>query len=308
MILFLKEGSIMDRSYTPKRGLKVTVLAVLLFVFLLQTAMAGSISCRINENTKVYSKASKNAQSMKVPKNTTVTMVAWNGSWATVQRGNAKAYIPLKYLTFTNPIRAYAKNGAKLYKNASSSSGTICGLASGTVLYVTGGDGSYYRVQNSGGSVKGWVKYSYVAWSAPSKVLNSPSGSGVSTKTSKLLAFAQSQLGKPYARNCREPASYDCSHFVSYCFKQVGISVPKAAKYLGYSKSLRRISNIAELRIGDILVFNTDPADGDLSDHVAIYIGNGKFVHASYTAGKVIVSSFTSYYKKAFSWGLRTSI
>ena len=61
----------------------------------------------------------------------------------------------------------------------------------------------------------------------------------------------------------------------------------------------------SRLKRGDIVCMNTI-TDSDLSDHVGIYLGGGKFVHASSAAGKVIISSVTSgYYNRVFSWGRR---
>ena len=60
------------------------------------------------------------------------------------------------------------------------------------------------------------------------------------------------------------------------------------------------------LKRGDVVCFDTEPTDGDLSDHTGIYLGQGYFIHSSSGAGKVIVSSLTSgYYKDNFSWGRR---
>ena len=54
------------------------------------------------------------------------------------------------------------------------------------------------------------------------------------------------------------------------------------------------------------MFFNTEPEDDDLTDHVGIYLGNGRFVHASSSGKKVMISSLSSgFYKKSFSWGRR---
>ena len=56
---------------------------------------------------------------------------------------------------------------------------------------------------------------------------------------------------------------------------------------------------------GDIVCMNT-LTDSDLSDHVGIYLGGGKMIHASSSAAKVIISTLTSgYYNRVFSWGRR---
>ena len=55
-----------------------------------------------------------------------------------------------------------------------------------------------------------------------------------------------------------------------------------------------------------MVFFNTNLTDGDMCDHTGIYIGNGDFIHASSSAGKVIISNLNSgYYNQRFSWGRR---
>ena len=64
------------------------------------------------------------------------------------------------------------------------------------------------------------------------------------------------------------------------------------------------IESISDLKRGDIVCFNT-VSDSDLSDHRHLP-GQRQFVHASSSAGKVVVSSLSSgYYKTNFSWGRR---
>ena len=74
----------------------------------------------------------------------------------------------------------------------------------------------------------------------------------------------------------------------------------------GYDDTYTKISKISELKRGDMVCFNTNDTDSDLSDHTGIYLGGGYFIHASSGAGLVIVSTLNSgYYKEAFSWGRR---
>ncbi len=119
------------------------------------------------------------------------------------------------------------------------------------------------------------------------------SGSGTSKVTApyipgrggKIVKFAYAQLGKPYAWAADGPGSYDCSGLVTAAYRSVGISVPHQS--MEQYKASHRISR-AELEPGDLVFYQR----GDLH-HVAIYIGNGKVIHAPTFGDVVKISTLT---------------
>ena len=122
-----------------------------------------------------------------------------------------------------------------------------------------------------------------------------------------IIALAKEQLGDPYVYAASGPDKFDCSGLVYYCFKEItGIRLTRTAYAQGYDDSYAKIENAADLLPGDLVFFNTNSDDSDLSDHSGIYIGSGKFIHASSAAAKVITSDLSSgYYQRNFSWGRR---
>ena len=114
-------------------------------------------------------------------------------------------------------------------------------------------------------------------------------------------------LDKPYSYTSEGPNAFDCSGFVFYCYKKhYNIELPRTAKEQGYSDKYITIIHIKNLRLGDMVYFNTNRGDSDVCDHAGIYIGNGEFIHASSAKGKVIKSTLlTGYYNERFSWGKR---
>ena len=114
-------------------------------------------------------------------------------------------------------------------------------------------------------------------------------------------------LDKPYVYATAGPDTFDCSGFVCYCYKKVyGIELKRSARAQGYDEEYEKIETIEELIPGDMVFFNTNKHDNDLSDHSGIYLGEGKFIHCSSTKGKVIISTLEEgYYNKVFSWGRR---
>ena len=136
-------------------------------------------------------------------------------------------------------------------------------------------------------------------------------------KLEYVIYVAQNKLGAKYVWGSFGPSKFDCSGFTYYCFSKIGVKMQNSAYRQGYLGSYKKIKKIGDLRRGDLVCFNTSN-DGDLSDHVGIYLGNGYFIHASSGKGKVIVSNLNSgYYSNKryksssgwttgkFSWGRR---
>lgn len=124
-------------------------------------------------------------------------------------------------------------------------------------------------------------------------------------KLEYVIYVAQQQLGKKYVYATTGPNTFDCSGLTYYCFKKIGVTLKRTAYADGYDNNRQKISGTASLKRGDLVFFNT-VSDGDLCDHIGIYLGNGYFIHASSGAGKVVVSNLSSgYYNRVYSWGRR---
>lgn len=99
-----------------------------------------------------------------------------------------------------------------------------------------------------------------------------------------IVRIAQAQLGTPYVLGGTTPKrGFDCSGLVRFVYSQVNIAPPRTAQQQA------RIGSAVprdKLRPGDLLTFG----ERDSVTHIGIYIGDGRFVHASSVAGKVIVS------------------
>lgn len=122
-----------------------------------------------------------------------------------------------------------------------------------------------------------------------------------------LLTLATQQLDKPYIYATAGPNSYDCTGLVCYCYEEIfNITLPRSAYDMGYCEDYQKITEIAALKKGDVVFFNTNSSDGDLSDHAGIYLGDNEFIHASSAKGKVLISPINEgFYYKCFSWGRR---
>lgn len=144
------------------------------------------------------------------------------------------------------------------------------------------------------------------AVSAPSNPGEGDTGSNTNSAVAeKIIATAKKYLGCKYVYACEDPPYFDCSGLTQYVFKQYGYSLLRTAYQQGYNDKYQKLT-IGQLQMGDLVFFNTNLTDGDMCDHTGIYIGNGDFIHASSSAGKVVINNLNSgYYNQRFSWGRR---
>ena len=236
-----------------------------------------------------------------------LTCTGVNDTWArVVNSSGAVGYCKLSGITDTNPntysVTLYAQSsGVKVYSKASTSSTvlTTLGLNAKVTGVAINGDKTWIRLKNSSGEY-GYVQASAVATS-------SSGGSSSSATVDKVIALAKAQSGKPYIYGTTGPNSFDCSGFTYYVFRNAaGITLKRTAESQGYDSSYTKISGTSDLKVGDLVFFNTNSGDADLCDHVGIYLGGGSFIHASSAGGKVITSSLSSgYYNRTYSWGRR---
>jgi cell wall-associated NlpC family hydrolase len=112
-----------------------------------------------------------------------------------------------------------------------------------------------------------------------------------------LALFALSLLDTPYKWGGRGPATgFDCSGLVAHIYREGGgITVKGTSAELG--RKSRPIDRSALLP-GDLVFFNTL---GARHSHVGVYVGGGRFVHASNPRTGVRVDHLSSrYYAQRF--------
>ncbi|WP_343101365.1 NlpC/P60 family protein [Romboutsia sp. MSSM.1001216sp_RTP31141st1_G3_RTP31141_220114] len=120
------------------------------------------------------------------------------------------------------------------------------------------------------------------------------SGSG---KASKLINIAKSKLGSPYVWGATGPNKFDCSGLTSWCYKQIGINIPRTSREQGVAG---KYVSKANLQPGDLVFFNNPIS------HVGMYIGNGQMIHAPKPGDVVkIVSINISYYTSRYNTARR---
>lgn len=113
-----------------------------------------------------------------------------------------------------------------------------------------------------------------------------------SGRVQAVLQKALALLGTPYRWGGTSPdGGFDCSGMVGYVFRSaLGIELPRVSREM--AKDGEKVDK-ASLAVGDLVFFSRR---GKRVDHVGIYVGDGRFVHAPRTGRDVTVSSLNDGY------------
>jgi cell wall-associated NlpC family hydrolase len=107
-----------------------------------------------------------------------------------------------------------------------------------------------------------------------------------------LAEFALGFRGVPYRLGGDDPSGFDCSGLVHYVFAQYGVLVPRVVED---QYQVGEKVKTKDIKPGDLIFFSTK---GPGASHVAIAVGEDRFVHAPNSRGVVRVEALTSEY-----WG-----
>ncbi len=126
----------------------------------------------------------------------------------------------------------------------------------------------------------------------------------------EIAELAKQYLGYPYVFGGQGPDAFDCDGFVMYIYSLAGYSLPNSIFEQNYDSFGIKIYSREDLRPGDLVFFDTLLTDGNLADHVGIYLGDGYFIHTDESLSKraVVIDSMTKedgWYSAWFSWGRR---
>ncbi|MDW7601634.1 C40 family peptidase, partial [Stenotrophomonas maltophilia] len=115
-------------------------------------------------------------------------------------------------------------------------------------------------------------------------------------KQASLLRRAMTLLGTPYRWGGSNPDSgFDCSGLVGYVFRSaLGIELPRVSREMAHDDNAELINDRTALAAGDLVFFGRKGR----VDHVGIYVGDGRFLHAPSSGKDVRVDTLLSGY-----WG-----
>ncbi|MEZ5476145.1 MAG: C40 family peptidase [Thiolinea sp.] len=122
----------------------------------------------------------------------------------------------------------------------------------------------------------------------------------ITAERKALLDAAYRAIGTTYRWGGNSPREgFDCSGLTKFTHKNVSVNIPRTAAE--QSRASRTISR-QQLRPGDMIFFKTS---GNAVNHVGIYVGNGKFIHAASGGGRVTVDDLRKSYwqKRLYKYG-----
>ena len=268
-----------------------------------QVAYADSVEYRVITGDDVNFRKGPStdyASLGKLNKGYKVEYISETNSWSKVKYNGQTGYVYSKYVAQTSTTsNTQVKYVNCTSLNVRSGPGTsysiIKSISTNTKVEVISTNNGWSKIKE--GSTTGYVSAKYLSDPQTSSSTSSNTTS-TSTSASKLVSYAKSLLGKPYVWGAQGPSSFDCSGFTYYVFKNcANITLPrKSVDQSTYGITVSK----SNLKVGDLVFFDTDGAnDGNVS-HVGIYIGSNQFIHSSSTKGKVVISDFTNYYNNAF--------
>ncbi len=110
----------------------------------------------------------------------------------------------------------------------------------------------------------------------------------------RLVRVAHSYVGVPYHFGGNTRQGLDCSALTRAIYREVyGLELPGSSQQM-YQLG-RGVSEQGRLKPGDLLFFRIS-ASGPGVSHVGVYLGKGRFAHASPSQGSVIIAQLSAPY------------
>ena len=230
-----------------------------------------------------------------------------NSEWHKVNFHGTIGYMNVSFLERIreaanfNKSGAITGNGVNLRARPNTSSSVLVSVNAGTVMNIIGINNGWYKVEH--GSHTGYVRSDLMAIiprteaastaATPASTQVTPTGAAPNPNRSlgqQIADYAVSYVGHNYVWGGASPSTgFDCSGLVTYVMRQFGIRVTRSAS--GQYRDNGTHIDRSELVPGDLVFFSTN---GRSVTHVGIYIGDGRFVHASGTDVGVVITSLNN--------------
>ena len=226
----------------------------------------------------------------KLPNNAGCEIIGTDGDWTQIESGKVKGYVKSEYLMTGEAAIAKAQEVKQtvatvttttLYvrDEANTDSHVITMMPEGEELEVLEVLDGWVKINVD--SDEGYVSSDYVSIATELPKAQTMTevryGQGVSDVRVSLVSYATQFVGNPY-----------CSGFVMSVFANYGISLPHSSR--AQANCGTKIS-ASDAQPGDLFFYG----NGSSINHVAIYIGGGRVVHASSPKSGIKISG--AYYR-----------
>lgn len=294
-----------------KTLLTISAIAIVI-LFVTSAAFAATEKTGIITEDSVNFRASPDISSKildQLNKGTKVSVAASEGDWYKVNYSDATGWVNGNYITVRDEmISAGVVNADVLNVRSESntSSEILTKLKKGDMVEIFEQSGDWYRISIDEDRY-GWIHIDYITIreervSRGTEEVHTPAEDPVVEANTDLrqqiIDYSKKLIGIKYVYGGSSTKGFDCSGFVSYVYKKFGLTLPRASKDMGKGgNSVKK----ADLQLGDLVFFDTNGGLNGIN-HVGIYIGNSKFIHASSSLGrKVTISSLNDkYYSKTY--------
>lgn len=122
----------------------------------------------------------------------------------------------------------------------------------------------------------------------------SPGGNSV-------VSFARKFIGVPYVWGGTSPTGFDCSGFVQYVYRHMGVNLPRISS--DQARAGKRVS-FNDLQPGDLVAVDNSSRNAG-ADHIGIYIGNGLVINAPHPGASVQIDHLSAF---GGGWGVRINV
>lgn len=155
----------------------------------------------------------------------------------------------------------------------------------------------WFRADSSDIGTKNTGQQAAVTGSAAAMIYTG--GALTKDKQDAMMAEIKSWIGTPYRFGMVEKGKgTDCSGFVGSVFKKVlNVDLPRqSAEMYSAGEPITQ----KDLKFGDLVFFQNTYKGSKGASHVGIWVGDGKFAHASTTVGVTISELSEDYYTKHY--------
>lgn len=118
----------------------------------------------------------------------------------------------------------------------------------------------------------------------------------------QILEQARDLLGTSYCNAGTTPDCFDCSGFVGYCFRVVGVKLPRISSDI---YSVGNAVSRSEVQEGDLVFFANEQG---VINHVGIALNEKQFIHSSTSKGVSIAMFSDRYWSPRYKGARRIAL